>query len=196
MHHLIRHHLVIWDEAEHVSRKRLVELDAPFKAAYARVFPESTRADESPAVVATNSPFFKADPVTAFWSGGKLHPYSGQAKDLAIAKYCASGFLDQNERFRFLVDDMRDKRHAKGDVPMSANGTVMVTFVTTDVASGMNKALAEVHSASRLVHFASFQFPKVLTNGGDRLAHCGEAIGTELARRFVRLQGGGLVLDL
>jgi len=147
-------------------------------------------------IIATHSPFFKKLPIRRFWHKGCWRDYAGSSKDLAIVKYCATGLLDQDENFRFLVDEMRTLRYARGDPPMSANPACMVTLVTTDSAHDMSTALDEIFGAPVRAHFTVLRFSKVAVKGLGRLAHVGQIVGSELRKRFIRVERGGLVLDL
>jgi hypothetical protein len=126
---LIHHIITIWDECDHVSIKHSSRLSNDFWKGYLSSFPEANKTAESPTIIATSSPIFQQSKVKSFLHENKLIPYEGANKDLAIAKFCASGFLDQNEVFHSLVDDMRRMRYRKGDPPMHADESIMVVFL-------------------------------------------------------------------
>lgn len=198
MQKLIHHIIVIWDESDHVSRKHSKTLSRSFWKGYLTSFPEASATAESPTVVSTASPMFSLSTIKTFFHDGTLVPYSGKNKDLAIAKYCSTGFVDQDERFHCVVDDMRQMRYERGDPPMHADQSVLVAFVTSDRASGMNEALRFVMTKSKSYrgNLSYIQTDKSLSQGNQRMTNAGYILGLEFKRRFIRVQDKGLLLEI
>ena len=195
---LIHHILAIWDESDHVSAKRSSALAEQFWRGYLAEFPDAKRTTESPAVIATSSPMFKHGNVKSFFHKGQMIPYSGPNKDLAIAKFCGAGFLDQDEVFHSLVDDMRRMRDRQGDPPMHSDESAMVIFLTSDRASGMANAISHImdDSTPTRCHLSIITLSKEAASGADRMEKAGALVGHELNKRFVEIRDGGMLLEL
>jgi hypothetical protein len=195
---LIHHIIVLWDECDHLSGKRSTALSKKFWAGYLRAFPEGRYTAESPALMVTKSPIFNLNKVQGFFHRGAMIPHKGENKDLAIAKFCTSGFIDQDEKYHFVIDDFRAMRHLERDHPMHANDAVLVAFITSDRASGMQKALTYVMSDQnpQRTNFVSLRTAKQLSTGDERMANAGYLLGKELKLRFVCIQDRGLLLKL
>ena len=142
----IRHINVIWDECEHLSKRRVAQASEAFYKYYANAFPEGKETPESPMIVPTSSPIISEHNVQSFYHDGGFVPFEGKYKDIALVKYCSTGFFDSNEKFHFLVDELRNMRHNRGDPPMLANDSVLNIFITSDWASGMNEALGYIQN--------------------------------------------------
>ena len=99
----IYHVVVIWDETDHLSPKHSPRLAEDFWTGYLTAFPEAKACAESPGVIATSSPIFAAEKVRSFFHEGALVPHEGKNKDLAIAKFCSTGFMDQDKRFTLFL---------------------------------------------------------------------------------------------
>lgn len=194
----IRHIVVIWDESEHVSERHLESLSATFFKHYVAAFPEGATTPESPMVMATKSPILAHLQIDSFLHRGAFIPHSGENKDLALVKYCSTGVVDRDERFHFLLDDLRNDRYKKGDTPLLADKAVLVCFITSDRSRGMARAIDYVQCKTHHVktNFASLKIPKLPSRNNERIAFVGQAVGTELRRCFVRFQGDVLILDL
>lgn len=195
---VIHHVVVLWDECDHVSKKRSARLSELFWRGYLAVFPEGKATAESPAVVVTKSPLFDLSRVKSFFHEGSMIPYAGKDKDLAIAKFCTNGFIDQDEKFHFVIDDFRTMRYRNGDPPMHADDSALVVFVTSDRASGMQSALDYVmsHQKSKRTNFACLQTDKKMAQGDQRMINAGYLLGNMLKPRFIRIENGGLRLRL
>lgn len=195
---LIHHIIVLWDECDHVSAKRSAALSELFWGGYLSAFPEGKGTAESPAVIVTKSPLFDLSRVKSFFHEGSMIPYTGKNKDLAIAKFCTSGFIDQDEKSHFIIDDLRTMRFRNGDPPMHADDSVLVAFITSDRASGMQSALDYImsHQKSKRTNFACLQTDKQLAQGDQRMINAGYLLGSELKKRFVRLENRALLLKL
>ena len=195
---LIHHIIVLWDECDHLSAKRSGALSKQFWAGYLHVFPEAKNTAESPALMVTKSPIFNLSKVQSFFHKGAMIPYKGANKDIAIAKFCTSGFIDQNEKYHFLIDDFRAMRHMERATPMHGNDAVIVAFITSDSASGMQRALTYAmsnHNPQR-TNFVCLRTAKHLSTGDQRMANAGYLLGKELKQRFVCIQDRGLLLKL
>lgn len=198
-HQWIYHVIVIWDETDHLSAKHSSRLAEDFWAGYFYAFPEARVCTETPGVIATGSPIFRADKVRSFLHEGVLIPHQGRNKDLAIAKFCSTGFIDQDDRFHFLLDDLRELRRQKDEPPMHANSAIAVVFVTSDMSTGMTEALDWVlsKSAANRTHFTCLRLDQAAAyGGGRRTVNAGLILGQEFRNRFVRIERGGLVLSL
>lgn len=195
---LIHHVLAIWDESDHVSAKRSSALAEQFWGGYLAKFPDASRTNESPTVIATSSPMFKRGNVQSFFHKGQMVPYSGTNKDLAIAKVCGAGFLDQNEVFHSVVDDMRRMRDRHGDPPMHSDESIMVVFLTSDQASGMANAISHImdESTPTRCHLSIITLSKDIASGTERMKQAGALVGHELNKRFVEIRNGGMLLQL
>lgn len=195
---LVRHIIVIWDESDHVSPKRSARLASRFWQGYLTAFPEANQTTESPTIVSTSSPMFSPSKVRSFFHDGSMIPYEGRNKDLAIAKFCAAGFLDQDEVFHSLIDEMRRMRHRNGDPPMHADESTMVVFFTSDNASGMARAIKYVmdQSTHTRTHLSIGLLSKDAVSGPDRLLRAGGILGTELKKRLIKIQDGGILLEV
>lgn len=195
---VIHHIIVLWDECDHVSKKRSGSLSELFWAGYLSAFPEAKKTTESPAVMVTKSPLFDLSSVRSFFHEGAMIPYAGKNKDLAIAKFCTSGFIDQDEKLHFVIDDLRTMRFRNGDPPMHADDSVLVVFITSDRASGMQGTLEYVmsHQKSKRTNFACMQTDKELAQGDQRMSNAGYLLGTMFKQRFIRIENGGLLLIL
>lgn len=196
--HVIHHLAVVWDESEHVSAKHSPRLAKDFWFGYLAAFPEAKDAAESPGVIATSSPFFSPSKVTAFLHEGVFLPHAGKNKDLVIAKWCSTGLVDQNERFRFVLDDLREMRYANGDPPMHANSAAMVTLVTSDWGAGMTEALKYITDTakSHRAYFSCVRLNKSMCQGKERMENAGFLLGQELRKLFVRIERGALVFEI
>lgn len=194
----IRHILIIWDECEHLSRKKVNEIGSVFFKHYVAAFPHGAKTPESPMIIPTSSPILK-DEIDFFYHEGEFIPYTGENKDLALVKYCSTGFLDDKGIFRFFPDHIRDMRHQRGDPPMLANSSVLTVFITSDWAQGMTNSLSYVHDQVSAIrgNFVSLRIPKKIN--GDRKArvsYAANAIGFELNNTFVKLENDFLYLNL
>jgi hypothetical protein len=116
-------------------------------------------------------------------------------KDLAIVKYAATGLVDQNSRYRFILDDLRNLRKKSGHPPILSDDSCFVLFITSDKGSGMTKALRTTFEniGELRTNFASLQIEK---GGQERMERAGIIIGQELKKRFERAVGGALLLDI
>jgi hypothetical protein len=125
-------------------------------------------------------------------------PYTGKNKDLAIAKFCTSGFIDQDEKTHFIIDDLRTMRFRRGVPPMQADDSALVAFITSDRSSGMQSALDYVKSRqkSKRTNFACLQTDKQLAQGDQRMVNAGYLVGAELKQRFIRIENHALLLRL
>lgn len=105
-----------------MSARRLGVLSPVFNRAFFEAFPESTQATITTILLATNSPILNSAglEVSTFFHQGQFIPHTGANKDLALVKYCSTGFLDQDERYRFLLDDLRSKQHQNKDQVITA----------------------------------------------------------------------------
>lgn len=195
---LIHHLVVVCDETGHVSGKRIVEHAAKLRAGYLETFPEGGRVQESPALIATGSPIFPLGRVSSFLHEGTFVEHAGKNKDLAIAKYCWLGLIDQDERSHFVLDDVRAERFAKGDPPMHADGAALVALVTSDFGAGMREAVdyAMNKARGRRTNFATLQVDHKMVSGHDRMRVAGNLLGQSLRPLFVRSEAGGMLLDL
>ena len=195
---IIHHVIALWDECDHVSRKRSGSLSELFWAGYLAAFPEGKQTAESPAVMVTKSPLFDLSSVKSFFHEGAMVPYAGKNKDLAIAKFCTSGFIDQDENCHFIIDDFRTMRFRKGDPPMQADDSVLVAFITSDREAGMQRALEYVmsHQKSKRTNFACIQTDKTLAQGDQRMSNAGHLLGMMFKQRFIQIENGGLLLKL
>lgn len=187
--------MLLWDESEHVSPKKSKELSAKFWKAYLYAFPEGIEAYESPTIVATGSPMFAKKPLTHFWHRGLLLPYEKENKDLAIVKYAATGLVDQDKRFRFLLDDLRTLRQQNGHPPIVSDDASLVLFITSDKANGMTSALRTTFENRHELrtNFSSLQIDQA---GQERMELAGSLIGKELKKRFVKNEGKALLIDI
>ena len=197
MKKLIRHIIVVWDESEHLSPKRSKELSEIFWRNYTEAFPDGSKTAELPMIVSTQSPIISDKEVQSFFHEGHFIPYKGEHKDLAIVKLCSTGFVDQNERYRFLPDELRNARYAKGDPPLLADTAVLVVFVTSDLGKDMKEALDYVHLHAKNLRtsFAALRIKKTEDWGKSRIALAGKFIGEKLRESFVRLENDSLLLD-
>lgn len=129
---------------------------------------------------------------------GRQVPHTGKSKDLAILKFCSSGFLDQDERYRFALNDLRELRLTSGQPPMRADSAAAVVFITSDWGAGMNEALDYVKSKSRAnrTNFFAIRLKKEVASGNRRVGNAGFTLGSELKKRFVTHESDALVLDL
>jgi hypothetical protein len=198
MKKLIRHIIVVWDESEHLSQKRSKELSEIFWRYYTEVFPDGSKTAESPMIVSTQSPIIPDKEVQSFLHKGQFIPYKGENKDLAIVKYCSTGFVDQNERYRFLPDELRNARYGKGDPPLLADTAVLVVFVTSDLGKGMTEALdyVRLHAKNIRTNFVSLRIKKTEDWGKRRIAQVGQIVGQELRKSFIKLESDSLLLEL
>jgi hypothetical protein len=196
--HIVHHLAVVWDESDHVSSKHSPQLAKGFWFGFSAAFPESNGAAESPGIIATNSPFFGPAKVTAFLHEGQFVPHTGKNKDLAIAKWCSTGLVDQDEHFRFVLDDLRQMRYSNGDPPMHANSAAMVTLVTSDWGSGMTEALnyVQTKAKSHRAYFSCVRLNKSLAQGKERMENAGYLLGQELRKLFVRIEKGAFVFEI
>lgn len=192
---LIKHIVAIWDECDHVSKKHSARLSEIFWKGYLSVFPDGAGTSESPMVLVTDSQMFAMTKVSKFFHNGEYLEYKGKNKDLAILKYCSSGFIDQNEQHHFVLDDLRALRFRKGDPPMHANESIMVVFYTSDKAQGMQGAAGAATSSGTRGNFAIIFTDKINSKGDKRMHHAGAVLGQVLKNRFIEIKDGGLVLD-
>lgn len=190
--------ITIWDECDHVSNKHSKKLAADFWKGYLSTFPEAKNTSESPAVVTTFSPMFNPSKIDTFFHEGKMVEYKGEKKDMAIAKYCGPGFLDQNEVLHSLVNDMRAERFRKGEPPMHADESIMVVFFTSDNARGMGKAISHIMNKTThtRVHLSIVQMSKNVASGKQRMKNAGAILGDELRKSFVTIKDGGILLEV
>ena len=195
---LVRHIIVIWDECEHVSAKHLKNLANIFLKNYVAEFPEGAETQESPMILSTRSQIVNPQQISSFLHNGQFIPHSGPNKDLALVKYCATGLVDQDERYRFLVDDLRNMRHFRGEPPIMASESTIVIFVTTDWATGMLAAIETVQGNrnSLRTNFITLRAPKKPGAGQHRMAFVGAIVGKETKKRFIRHEHGSLLLNL
>ena len=195
---VIHHIIALWDECDHVSAKHSAVLSDLFWDGYLAAFPEGKETAESPAVMVTKSPLFGLSRVESFFHEGVMIPYAGKNKDLAIAKFCTSGFIDQDEKSHFIIDDLRTMRYQNGDPPMHADDSVLVSLITSDRASGMQSALGYVmsHQKSRRTNFACLQTNKQLAQGNQRMSNAGYLVGLALKQRFIQIENRALLLRL
>ena len=194
MEKLIHHIIVMWDESEHVSPKRSKELSNKFFRAYLSEFPEGIETEESPMVIATRSPMFSQKKLTKFLHKGEFIPYEKENKVLAIVKYCSTGIVDQVDRFRFILDDLRTKRHDNGDPPLLADSACIVVFITNDWAKGMDKAIRTIYEENLELR-TNIANIKVEKRGNDRMEVAGILLGRELKKRFLKVVNKALLLD-
>ena len=190
------HHIVLfWDESEHVSPKRSKELSSKFWKAYLFVFPEGGESYESPTIITTGSPMFAKRKLTHFLHDSQFLPYEGENKDLAIIKFAATGLVDQNRKFRFLLNSLRFLRQKNGHPPLISDNTCLVLFVTSDRAIGMTKALKTTLERRHELrtNFAALQMEQ---KGQERMESAGILVGQELKKRFVKSENGALLFDI
>lgn len=195
MEKLIHHIVVYWDESEHVSPKRSEELSNKFWKGYLSAFPEGIKTEESPTVIATKSKMFTKKKLTHFLHKDVFIPYEKENKDLAIVKYGSTGLVDQKERFRFILDDLRSMRHKNGDPPLLANDTCFVVFFTSDWGIGMEKALRTLYE-EKFEFRTNIASVRVEKRGGDRMEFAGVLLGQELKKRFLKIENKALLIDL
>jgi len=190
------HHIVLfWDESEHVSPKRSKELSPKFWRAYLYAFPEGEKSYESPTIITTGSPMFAKNKLTHFLHDSQFMPYEGENKDLAIVKFAATGLVDQNNRFRFLIDNLRSLRQKNGHPALISDDACLVLFITSDRGVGMTKALrTTIERGHELrTNFAAIQMEQ---RGQKRMESAGILVGQELKKRFVSAENGALVFDI
>lgn len=194
----IYHVIAIWDESDHVSAKYSPRLAEDFWSGYFTAFPEAKTCAETPGVIATGSPIFAAEKVQSFLHEGVFIPHKGKNKDLAIAKFCSTGFVDQDDRFHFLLDDLREMRLREGDPPMQASSAATVSLITSDLSSGMTQALKWTlnKTTAHRTNFAPLLLDQVAAQGNRRMVNAGLILGMELRKRFIRVERGGLLLNL
>lgn len=194
----IQHIIAIWDECDHISAKRSSKLANQFWKGYLSAFPEAALCNEHPAVVSTFSPIFNPEKVLSFFHDGKMVPHTGEAKDLAIVKYCTSGFYDQDNKLHSLINDMRAERFRKDEPPMHADESIMVIFFTSDNARGMDKAINCVMNSndSNRVHISVLNISKSIAKGQNRTEYAGIIFGQELRKNFIKIHNGGLLLKV
>lgn len=191
----IRCTIVIWDESQHVSLKRLENVKNEFDEFYYNVFPEGRSVKN--VLVASESEYFKKKPITKFLHEGKFISYEGKNKDLAIMKYAACGLIDQNEAFRSAVDDIRDRVSREEEIDIGANNQILITFITSDWAEGMEKAINWVMKAqNKRNHFGAFQIPQKYASNKDRIKYSAEKLGIEIRQRVSRYKPGLLEIQL
>jgi len=195
---LIQHIIAIWDECDHISKKHSANLAIDFWNGYLSTFPEAKASSESPAVVSTFSPMFNLSKVSAYFHEGEMVAYEGKKKDMAIAKYCGPGFLDQNEVLHSLVDDMRAMRFRKDEPPMHADESIMAVFFTSDNASRMEKAISYIMNKATptRVHLSIVKMSKNVASGKQRTKRAGAILGEELRKRFIKIKDGGILLEV
>lgn len=198
MRRTIHHLAVIWDESDHLSAKHSKRLSEQFWVGYLTAFPEGGKTRESPQLIVTGSPIFAIGKVRSFFHEGTQVPHVGKNKDLAIVKFCSTGFLDQDERYRFALNDLRELRLKSGQPPMHADSSAAVVFITSDWGAGMNEALDYVKSKSRSnrTTFLAIRLNKEIASGDRRVGNAGFMLGSELKKRFVTHESDALVLDL
>jgi len=190
----IHHIVLLWDESEHVSPKNSKELSSIFWRAYLYAFPEGIEAYESPSIMTTRSPMFAGRKLTHFEHRGQFLKYEKKNKDLAIVKYASTGLVDQNNRHRFLLDDLRSLRKKNGDPPILSDDSCLVLFITSDNGKRMTEALrtATGDNHELRTNFAAVQIKK----GDERMERAGIIVGQELKKRFVKAIGGALLIDI
>ncbi|PKN86882.1 MAG: hypothetical protein CVU51_06490 [Deltaproteobacteria bacterium HGW-Deltaproteobacteria-1] len=190
----IHHIVLLWDESEHVSPKSSKELSSKFWRAYLYAFPEGKESFESPSIITTGSPMFASRKLTHFEHKGEFLPYEKKNKDLAIVKYASTGLVDQNNRYRFILDDLRYLRKKNGHPPILSYDACLVLFITSDKGNGMTEALRTTidYSHELRTNFAAVQIEK----GDERMERAGIIVGQELKSRFVKAMGGALLLDI
>jgi len=198
MNILIQHIVVIWDECDHVGKKRGTEISKVFFKYYASAFPDGAKTAESPHVITTSSKIICDKRMTSFLHGGEFVPFQGENKDLAIVKFCTTGVVDQNEEFHYILDDVRYLRHSKNDPALGANNSVLTVFITSDKARGMSSALDHVFKGETKMRssFMSFQVPKLSGKKHERIKFAGNMLGVELKKRFVHLERDALLLNM
>lgn len=143
----------------------------------------------------TRSPMFAKKKLTHFRHGDRLLPYEKENKDLAIVKYAAMGLVDQDGRFRFILDDLRTLRQKNGHPPIVSDDACLVIFITSDKANGMKMALRTTFESKHELrtNFAALQVEQA---GQERMELAGSLIGQELKKRFVKAEGKALLLDI
>lgn len=191
----IRHIVVLWDECEHVSPKHLGRLSKIFFKHYVAAFPEGAMTPESPMIMGTKSPILAHLELTSFLHERGFVPYEGENKDLALVKYCSLGLVDQDDRYHFLLDDIRNDRYRRGEPPLLADQAVLVVFITSDQAPGMTKAIEFAQGAVLKTNFSSLRVPKLPSPNDERIAFVGDVVGLELRRCFLGLENDALTLD-
>ena len=192
----IYHTIAIWDECDHVSAKHSSKHAENFWAGYFQEFPEANACVETPGVIATGSPIFNPAKVSSFVHEGALVPHVDKAKDMAIARFCSTGFVDQDDRFHFLVDDLRELRRREGQAPMEANSAVAIVLITSDLAPGMTQALNWVATRTKAhrTNFRCIRLTQEAAQGSDRMLKAGRILGRNFKGGFVRIENGGLLL--
>jgi len=174
------------------------ELSRVFLRNYVAVFPEGAKTSESPMIISTGSPILGHGKISTFLHEGAFIPCAGKNKDLALVKYCSTGLMDQDERFHFILDELRIARHLKGEPPLLAGEAAMVVFVTSDWAKDMLAALDYVHTKApnMRTNFISVRVPKVSGENNKRMAYVGQVIGKELGKRFIQHEHDALLLEV
>jgi len=174
------------------------ELAQVFRRNYLAVFPEGAKTSESPMIISTGSPILGHGKISSFLHEGVFIPYTGKNKDLALVKYCSIGLMDQDERFLFILDELRNARHLKGDPPLVADEAAMVVFVTSDWAKDMLAALDYIHTKVKNMrtNFFSVRVPKLSGENNERMAYVGQVIGKELGKRFIHHEHDALLLEV
>ncbi len=185
---------MLWDESEHVSPKNSKALSSKFWRAYLYAFPEGIESYESPSIMTTRSPMFARRKLTHFEHKGQFLKYEKKNKDLAIVKYASTGLVDQNNRYRFLLDDLRSLRKKNGHPPILSDDACLVLFITSDNGNGMTEALRTTIDDSHELrtNFSAIQMEK----GAERMERAGIIVGQELKKRYVKTIGGALVLHI
>lgn len=191
----IHHIILLWDESEHVSPKRSKELSSKFWRAYLYAFPEGIESYESPTIITTDSPMFTKRKLTHFLHDSHFLPYEGENKDLAIVKYAATGIIDQDRRFRFLLNNLQLLRRRNGHPPLVSDDACLVIFVTSDKAIGMAKALRTTLERRHELR-TNFSALQMEQKGYERMESSGILVGQELKKRFVKAENGALLIDL
>ena len=109
-------------------------------------------------------------------------------------KYCSTGLVDQEDRFRFILDDLRNKRHENGNPPLLADPTCIVVFITSDWGKGMDRAIRTIYE-EKLELRTNISSIKVEKRGNDRMEFAGVLLGREFKKRFLKIVDKALLLD-
>jgi roadblock/LC7 domain-containing protein len=135
--------------------------------------------------------------LTHFQHDGKLIEYKGIQKDLALIKYCSSGFIDQNNMYHHVISDVYNKiRLTERKIPNIPFKYWAVVFVTNDKALGMKQATSWLEKLKGNKCTSSiFLLPDEYSTVHNKHKSAGELLAVDLKKRFVKATKKGWFFD-
>ena len=187
--------LILFDECLHVPERKLTDVSKEFLKYFENAFNKKTVCTikilqvSTKSIILTNATHFQHD--------GNFVEHKGHFKDLALIKYCSSGFIDQNNQHHHVILDTYKTSNDLGlDIPDIPLQYWAVVFVTNDKGIGMKKATDWLRELKHSMCWATpLYVPDKYATAEHKNKYAGEKLAVDLRQRFVTSSGNGWFFD-